>query len=416
MQGGIQVKLKVLATTGLALSLGLTSLNYGNIAFADTINPERTVASEVKSDVKKYRYDKLQKAFPNLGAAMISLQSKALEIEKQGLLDAPKQKTLQTAHKSLKQGATQFLNVVSPEVQKANQSVRAFTINFEGLYEYLSNAAKSSDPTAKAALIKQTKKLQDSLENVIKNFNTIKTEVNKSATNLQASADELQREIQSMLTSLSQNDSSMATLTKEIKDIQTKLNGDLKKIVGAAVNASIDSLTFGVNIGMAVVKLPLDQFGSKPADQKPTGSSNTGSSLVADSGQIALTTLTFANTASNNNVIADANQEMETLRTDLVKKVQSLTKAQLEVTALAFVNGQAGSVSDVVSAMDTNLGAYTDGLKELQEALNTLHATANNSAANSNEIIEQLDVFKRTIESLKVLTEKQENNYSIQVG
>ncbi|MCQ6288016.1 hypothetical protein [Bacillus cereus] len=87
------MKLKVLATTGLALSLGLTSFNSGSIAFADTIHPEKQVTSDVKSDVKKYRYDKLQKALPGLGATMIALQSKALEIEKQGLLEAPKQKT-----------------------------------------------------------------------------------------------------------------------------------------------------------------------------------------------------------------------------------------------------------------------------------------------------------------------------------
>ncbi|WP_144519189.1 HBL/NHE enterotoxin family protein [Bacillus thuringiensis] len=411
------MKLKVLATTGLALSLGLTSFNSGSISFADTIHPEKQVASDVKSDVKKYRYDKLQKALPGLGATMIALQSKALEIEKQGLLEAPKQKTLQTAHKTLKQGATQFLNTAFPEVQKTNQSVRAFVINFEGLYEYLAtNAAKSNDPTAKAAFIKQVKKLQDALESTIKKFGTTKTAVNTSATNLQAAADDLQSEIQSMLTSLSQDDSSMAILANEIQTIQEQMKENLEKIVGAAVNSSINSLEFGVNLGTSVLQLPLDQSGPKPTDQKPTDSSNTGSSLVSGSGQLALTTLSFANTANQDNVIKDANQKIESLRTNLVKKVQSLTKAKLEVTALAFVNGQADSVTDVIAAMDTNLGAYTDGLQELKEAFNQLESIASNTTATSKEITEQLDALKRTVESLKVLTEKQENNYSIQVG
>ncbi|MCQ6289116.1 HBL/NHE enterotoxin family protein, partial [Bacillus cereus] len=327
------------------------------------------------------------------------------------------QKTLQTAHKTLKQGATQFLNTAFPEVQKTNQSVRAFVINFEGLYEYLAtNAAKSSDPTAKAAFIKQIKKLQDSLDSTIKKFGTTKTEVNTSATNLQAAADDLQIEIQSMLTSLSQDDSSMAILANEIQTIQEQMKENLEKIVGAAVNSSINSLEFGVNLGTTVLQLPLDQFGTKPTDQKPTDASNTGSSLVSGSGQLALTTLSFANTANQDHVIKDANQKIESLRTDLVKKVQSLTKAKLEVTALAFVKGQADSVADVISAMDTNLGAYTDGLQELKEAFNQLESIASNTTATSKEITEQLDALKRTIESLKVLTEKQEKNYSIQVG
>jgi hypothetical protein len=73
------MRLKALATTGLVLSIGFaSSFSYGGIASAET-------TGQIVAQEQQYRYDKLRKALPTIGANWIKVQADALALRTQGL-------------------------------------------------------------------------------------------------------------------------------------------------------------------------------------------------------------------------------------------------------------------------------------------------------------------------------------------
>jgi hypothetical protein len=73
------MRLKALATTGLVLSIGFSSFSYGGIASAET-------TGQIVAQEQQYRYDKLRKALPTIGANWIKVQADALAPRTQGAL------------------------------------------------------------------------------------------------------------------------------------------------------------------------------------------------------------------------------------------------------------------------------------------------------------------------------------------
>jgi hypothetical protein len=67
------MRLKALATTGLVLSIGFSSFSYGGIASAET-------TGQIVAQEQQYRYDKLRKALPTIGANWIKVQADALAL------------------------------------------------------------------------------------------------------------------------------------------------------------------------------------------------------------------------------------------------------------------------------------------------------------------------------------------------
>jgi hypothetical protein len=60
------------------LSIGFSSFSYGGIASAET-------TGQIVAQEQQYRYDKLRKALPTIGANWIKVQADALALRTQGL-------------------------------------------------------------------------------------------------------------------------------------------------------------------------------------------------------------------------------------------------------------------------------------------------------------------------------------------
>ncbi|PGC80236.1 HBL/NHE enterotoxin family protein [Bacillus toyonensis] len=394
------MKLKVFATTGLALSIGFSSFSYGGLVVAKTT--EQTAFQE-----QQYRYDKLRKSFPTIGANWIKVQADALALRTQGALVLKNHPSLQKAHKTLQKDTSAFLNYTSSSMIQLNQNIIDFVNYFEANYDLLSTLAQLKNPEDKDGLLKRIEKLNTVLDGKIQSFENIKKTVNTSAVQLEFSADTLKDEIKMVLETLYDSDSSITQLTADIENIQKQMKVSRDKLASVAVQMAVDSLLFGTQVGIAVSQLPLINEDVKE--------SIINASAILEGGKVVMPLITgiTATMEKNNTVVATENANFQRLHGDLMKKLKNLNTKKAEGVAVQIVHGQAENVSTTVALMDHSLGGYGDGLLELKDSLATLKYNIENN--NNNEISNNLKAFKTTTDSLRVVTKQHQDNYSIQI-
>jgi hypothetical protein len=95
------MRLKALATTGLVLSIGFSSFSYGGIASAET-------TGQIVAQEQQYRYDKLRKALPTIGANWIKVQADAFSAAHTGALVLKNQSSTKKLTKHYKQIRVHF--------------------------------------------------------------------------------------------------------------------------------------------------------------------------------------------------------------------------------------------------------------------------------------------------------------------
>jgi hypothetical protein len=161
------MRLKALATTGLVLSIGFSSFSYGGIASAET-------TGQIVAQEQQYRYDKLRKALPTIGANWIKVQADALAPRAHRGFGIKNQSSLQKAHKTLQTDTSAFLNHTSPSMIQLNQNIIDFVNYFEANYDLLSTLAQLKNPGDKDGLLKRIEKLNTVLDGKIQSFESIK--------------------------------------------------------------------------------------------------------------------------------------------------------------------------------------------------------------------------------------------------
>ncbi|WP_420974156.1 HBL/NHE enterotoxin family protein [Bacillus thuringiensis] len=394
------MRLKALATTGLVLSIGFSSFSYGGIASAET-------TGQIVAQEQQYRYDKLRKALPTIGANWIKVQADALALRTQGALVLKNQSSLQKAHKTLQTDTSAFLNHTSPSMIQLNQNIIDFVNYFEANYDLLSTLAQLKNPGDKDGLLKRIEKLNTVLDGKIQSFESIKKTVNTSAVQLEFSADTLKNEIKTVMDTLDDSDSSITQLTTDIENIQKQMKVSRDKLASVAVQMAVDSLLFGAQVGIAVSQLPL--INEDVEDSIINGSA------ILEGGKVVMPLITgiTATMEKNNAVVATENANFIKSHGDLMKKLKALNTKKAEGAALQIVHGQAENVAATVALMDNSLSAYEGGLLELKDALATLKYNIENN--NKNEISNDLKAFKTTTDSLRVVTKQHQDNYSIQI-
>ncbi|HDR4948826.1 TPA: HBL/NHE enterotoxin family protein [Bacillus cereus] len=394
------MRLKVLATTGLSLSIGFSSFSYGGIASAET-------KGQIVAQEQQYRYDKLRKALPTIGANWINIQTDALAIRTQGALVLKEQSSLQKAHKTLQKDTSALLNNTSPSMIQLNQNIIDFVNYFEANYDLLSTLAQLNNPEDKDGLLKRIEKLNTVLDGKIQSFESIKKTVNTSAVQLEFSADTLKNEIKTVMETLDDSDSSITQLTTDIENIQKQMKISRDKLSFVAVQMAVDSLLFGAQVGIAVSQLPL--INEDVEDSIINGSA------ILEGGKVVMPLITgiTATMEKNNAVVATENANFIKSHGDLMKKLRALNTKKAEGVALQIVHGQAENVATTVALMDNSLSTYEGGLLELKDALATLKISVENN--NKNEINNNLKALKTTTDSLKIVTKQHQDNYSIRI-
>lgn len=394
------MKLKVLATTGIAFAIGLSSVSSGGIASAET-------KAQIAYQEQQYRYDKLRKSLPTIGANWIKVQADALAIRTQGALVLKNQSSLQKAHKALQNDTSMFLNNVSPSMIQLNQNIIDFINYFDANYDLLFTLVQLNNAEDKEGVLKRIEKINTVLDGKIQSFENVKKTVNTSTVKLEFSADILKNEIQTVLKSLEDSDASITQLTTDIEEIQRQMKISRDKLASVAVQMAVDSLLFGAQVGITVAQLPLIN--------EDVESSIINGSAIIEGGRLVIPLIQgiTATMEKNNAVVATENANFQRLHGDLMKKLNSLNTKKAEGVALQFVYGQAENVANTVSLMDSSLGVYEDGLIELKDALATLKNNVENN--NKSEISNNLKALKTTTDSLRVVTKQHQDNYSIQI-
>ncbi|MEI4618554.1 HBL/NHE enterotoxin family protein, partial [Bacillus cereus] len=315
---------------------------------------------------QQYRYDKLRKALPTIGANWIKVQADALALRTQGALVLKNQSSLQKAHKTLQTDTSAFLNHTSPSMIQLNQNIIDFVNYFEANYDLLSTLAQLKNPEDKEGLLKRIEKLNTVLDGKIQSFESIKKTVNTSAVQLEFSADTLKNEIKTVMDTLDDSDSSITQLTTDIENIQKQMKVSRDKLASVAVQMAVDSLLFGAQVGIAVSQLPL--INEDVEDSIINGSA------ILEGGKVVMPLITgiTATMEKNNAVVATENANFIKSHGDLMKKLKALNTKKAEGAALQIVHGQAENVAATVALMDNSLSAYEGGLLELKDALATL--------------------------------------------